>query len=426
MNLLIKQVTIADPNSSFNGKTIDVLIVNGNYQVLTDKIATKDIPAETKIIEGKGDFLSPGWFDMHVNFREPGEEQKETIKSGQLAAAQGGFTGVLMMPSTKFAIQTRSDVEYAIRKGENNVVSVFQAGALTKDRAGKEINEIYDMQLGGAVAFCDDKRSIQDSGIMLRALQYAGNLNAKIIAFVDDKSISREHLSNESSVTTLLGFKGSPTLAEEIDVQRLVALAEYTNQPLHLSGVSSRSAIEIIRNAKAKKLPITAEVYAYHLLLTDNSLNEFDTNYKVKPPLRSEEDRIALIEALLDGTVDTVVSDHSPEDSESKVVEFDYAAFGMIGLESAFGVLVAALDGKGSPSLIANLLSINPRKILGLPIVSIQENSMANFTIFNLSEEWKFERKHIKSFSQNTPFVGSSFKGKTKCVFNNGAFVICD
>jgi len=426
MNILIRQVVIADPTSVLNGKTVDVLIIDGVYKYIASKVEKESIPSTIQIIEGKGLHLSPGWMDMRSNFREPGEEQKETIKSGQAAAAQGGYTAVLLMPSTISQIQTRSDIEFVMRKGQGNAVTVYQTGALTKNRLGVDLNEIYDMQLGGAIAFCDDKRSIPDSGVMLRALQYAGNVKTRIIAFADDKGVSRDNIANESAVTTLLGFKGSPTLAEEIDVHRLVSLAEYTKQPLHISGVSSKVAVDVIRSAKAKKVAITAEVYVYHLLLSDNSLNGFDSNYKVKPPLRSEEDRLALIEAILDGTIDVVVSDHSPQDIESKAVEFDFAEFGMIGLESAFGVLIAALDGKVSADLLIKLLSINPRLILGLSKIIIEENQAANFTLFNLNKEWTFENDHIKSLSKNSPFIGTKFKGKVEAVFNNGELIMCD
>ena len=426
MKLLIRQVEIVDPTSAFNGKIVDVFIVNGSYHTIANTISLDKIPSDTQIIEEKNCCLSVGWLDMRSNFRQPGEEQKETIASGQAAAAQGGFTAVLLMPSTKPEIQTRSDVEFVMRKSESNAVTVFQAGALTKDRAGKELNELFDMQLGGAIAFCDDKHSVGDSGVMMRAMQYAGNINTRIIAFADDKGLSRESTTNESAVTTLLGFKGSPSIAEEIDVQRLISLTEYTGQHLHISGVSSKAAVEVIRNAKARGVKISAEVYVYHLLLSDDALNDFDTNYKVKPPLRSEADRIALVDALLDGTIDVVVSDHSPEDPESKVVEFDFAAFGMIGLESAFGVLQKALGKRSTPKLIATLLSSNPRKILGLPSLSIQENQKAECTLFNRNEEWEFTTKHIKSLSRNTPFIDMKFRGKVKGIYGNSKWVTAE
>lgn len=419
MNLLLRQVTVADPSSTFNKKTIDLLITDGIIKLIADKISDDKIPADTKIVEGKNYFVSPGWFDLRSYFREPGDEQKETIRSGQDAAAKGGYTGVLLMPSTNPMIQTRSAVEFVMSKSVNHVVEIIQAGCLTENREGKELTGMYDMLLGGAGAFTDDKKNISDSGVMLRALQYAGSIGARVIAYADDQGISGKNTANESANTTLLGFKGSPDLSEEIALKRDLSLVEYTNQPLHISGVSSARAVDEIRKAKKQGLKITAEVYAHHLLLDDSSLNDFDSNYKVKPPLRSVADKQALIEGILDGTIDAIASDHSPEDSESKIVEFDYAAFGMIALETSFGVIVKAIGKKLTPEIIAKVLSINPRKILGLPDVKIAIGEKANVTIFNTDEEWEYNVDNIKSRSRNTPFSNTKFKGRVIGVYNN-------
>ena len=417
MNLLIRQVTIADPNSAFNGKKVDVLVEGGKFSKIAERINSA-IPEGVIEKNGKGCFLSPGWFDMKVNFREPGYEQKETIISGQQSAAKGGFTGVLLMPSVKPSIQTRSDVEYVLNKSRNFPVEVFAAGSITVNREGKELAEMFDMQQGGAVIFTDDKRAITNSGLMMRALQYAGNIGAKIIAYADDPSITGEPLANESIITTALGFKGSPSFAEAMMLERDVRLMEHTGQPLHISGISTAEAIEVVRIAKQMGLPITAEAYVYHLLLDDSSLEEFDSNYKVKPPLRSASDKQLLCEAIADGTIDIVVSDHSPEDIESKDVEFDYAAYGMIGLESTYSVLKKAMLDKLTPEFTAQLLAINPREILGLAIPKIAEGSEANFTIFNPIEKYIFEKKDIRSKSRNTPFLDTEFEGKVKMTFN--------
>lgn len=418
MNLLIRQVTIADPNSAFNGKLVDVLVKDGKFAKIATKMSDADIPNGVEEKNGKGCYLSPGWFDMKVNFREPGYEQKETIVSGQQSAARGGFTGVLLMPSVKPAIQTRSDVEYVLNKSRNFSVDVFAAGSVTNNREGKELAEMFDMKQGGAVIFTDDKRAITNSGLMMRALQYAGNIGTKLIAYADDPAITGEPLANESTVTTSLGFKGSPSFVEAVMLERDVRLMEHTGQPLHVSGISTAEAIEVVRMAKKMGLPITAEAYAYHLLLDDSSLEGFDSNYKVKPPLRSISDRELLCEAIADGTIDVVVSDHSPEDIESKDVEFDYAAYGMIGLESTYSVVKKAMEGKMSPEFTAKLMAINPREILGLEIPSITEGTNANFTIFNPEEKYIFGKADIKSKSRNTPFIDTEFAGKVKMTFN--------
>jgi dihydroorotase len=423
MNLLIRQVTIADPSSSFHKKVVDVLIVDGVIQSIADKIGADKVPDGTKVLEGNGQMVSPGWFDLRAYFREPGDEPKETIRSGQNAAARGGFTGVLLMPSTHPMIQTRSAVEFVMSKGNEHPVEIIQAGCLTENREGKELTGMYDMLLGGAGAFTDDKRSIADSGVMLRALQYAGNIGANVITYADDPSVSGKGIANESTNTTLLGFKGSPDIAEEIALQRDLSLVEYTNQPLHVSGISSARAVAVVRDAKKKGLKITAEVYAHHLLLDDSALNDFDSNFKVKPPLRSSDDKAALIAGVLDGTIDAIASDHSPEDHESKVVEFDYSAFGMISLESTFGVIAKAFGAKLTPEVIATVLSKNPRQILGLPEIRIAVGEKANLTIFNLHEEWELSAAGMQSLSRNTPFIGTKFKGKVKGVYNRGQFV---
>jgi dihydroorotase len=325
------------------------------------------------------------------------------------------------MPSTNPSIQTRADVEYLLNKSKGHAVDVFAAGSLTVKREGKDMAEMFDMQQGGAIAFTDDKRAISDSGVMMRSIQYAGNICSKVIAFADDKGISGEGIANESATTTLLGIKGSPAFAEAIALERDIRIAEYTGQSVHFSGISTREGVEVIRMAKAMDLPITAEVYVYHLLLDDSSLNDFNSNYKVKPPLRSSADVEALKEAVLDGTVDLVVSDHCPEDPESKDVEFHYAAYGMIGCESFYGVLKAAFGDALSAEFTAVLLANNPRKVFNLPTVKIELNEPANFTLFNDQLMYEFTKEEVVSKSLNSPFLGAKFKGKVQMTFNNNS-----
>lgn len=416
MNLLIRNVTIADAASTFNGKIVDVLIWKGVFAEIGTAIKNKN---EVRELDAKGCYLSPGWFDAKVNFREPGFENKETVRSGQNAAAKGGFTGVLVMPSTQPSVQTRADVEFILNKSKGHVVDVFVAGCLTVKREGKEMAEMFDMQQGGAIAFTDDKRAISDSGVMMRSVQYAGNICSKVISFADDKGISGEGIANESATTTLLGFKGSPAFAEAVALERDIRIAEYTGQSVHFSGISTREGVEVIRMAKAIGLPITAEVYVYHLLLDDSSLNDFNSNYKVKPPLRSSSDVEALKEAVLDGTIDLVVSDHSPEDIESKDVEFHYAAYGMVGCESFYGVLKSTFGDAISAEFTAALLSNNPRKVFNLPSIKIEVDHAANFTLFNDQITYEFTKDEIVSKSVNSPFLGAQFKGKVQMTYNN-------
>ncbi len=425
MNLLIKSVKILHEGHSFHKQVCDVYVENGFYKFFASTIDLKNCADDTQVYDASNQYLSIGWMDMRVNFREPGHEQKETISTGLNAAAAGGFTAVLLMPSTQPSLQTRADIEFVKSKSQPHITTLYPAGSLTLNREGKELCEMYDMQQGGAIAFTDDKKFLKDSGVMMRALQYAVNINSRVIAYADDDYLSGKSLANESATTTLLGFKGSPALAEEIALQREISLSEYVHTALHVSGISTASAVNVLREAKKRGAKISAEVYAHHLMLTDESLNDFDSNYKVKPPLRSRSDVDALINAVADGTIDVIVSDHSPQDIESKDVEYDYAGFGMIGLETAFGVLNTALKDKMPVEKIINCIAANPRKVLGLNPARIKEGEPANFTIFNPKEEWTFTMQHIRSLSRNTPFINCSFTGRAKAVFNNGFFLPC-
>ncbi len=421
MNTLFRKVLIVDDQSEHHLQQRDVLIREGVIAEIGKEVKAD---AATTVVEGNGACLSTGWFDLRVSFREPGEEQKETIRSGQHAAAQGGFTGVLLMPSTKPALQSRADIEAVKVRASGHAVEVYPCGALTVNREGKELTEMYDMVQGGAVAFTDDKRVVSNSGVMLRALQYSGNVGGKVIAFADDPGISGGHTANESAVTTLLGFKGSPAFAEALALNRDIQLSRYADQPVHFSGISSKDAVDVLRTAKKSGAKVTAEVAVHHLLLTDDSLNEFDSNFKVNPPLRGTADREALVNALVDGTIDAVVSDHAPEDTESKEVEFDYAAFGVIGLETLYGVLKTALGKQLTPELTAKILSINPRAIAGVNRPAIKVGETANLTLFNPDERWTFSKGHIRSRSSNSPFIGKELTGKVKAVYNNGELVV--
>jgi dihydroorotase len=282
---------------------------------------------------------------------------------------------------------------------------------------------MYDMHAAGAIAFSDDKRSIEDSGLLTRALLYTKNFNGLIITFPEDKGMSANGMVNESANTTALGFKGSPALAEEIQLERDIKLTEYANTKLHVSTISSFESAKKIKDAKKKGIKITAGVTAHHLVLHDQYLNGFDSNYKVKPPLRSEKDTQQLVKAINEDSIDVIVSDHSPHDEEHKNCEFDYASFGIIGLETVFPILITYLSEKINIEKIIEKIAINPRKILDLPVPEIKTGAKANLTIFDINEKWKYTKDKIKSRSQNSPFIGKEFTGRAKAVFNNGKFV---
>jgi dihydroorotase len=415
MNILIKQARIIDSASPYNGKTMDVLIENGIITAVKSKISTDK---NTKIIEGAGLHISNGWMDMQVNFCDPGFEHKEDLHSGIKAAAAGGFTAVAVTSGTNPPTHSKAQVQYIKNNTSDAITDVYPIGTATQNREGKEISEMYDMKEAGAVAFSDDKSVISNAGTLMRALLYSKNFDGLVITHCEDKSISHEGQMNEGEVSTKLGLKGMPALAEELMITRNIFLAEYTDAPLHIANISTKRSMDLIREAKSKGLKITASVNAYNLALDDTLLEGFDSNYKLNPPLRTKADTEALKKGIADGTIDAITSDHRPQDIESKDVEFDQASNGMIGLESAFG-LINTNKGKLKLENIIDALSKKPRSILKLKELVIKEGQPANLTIFNPELEWKFEKKHIQSRSANTSLIGTEFKGKVIGIINN-------
>jgi dihydroorotase len=419
MNILIKQATIVDSDSSHNGRVVDILIEKG---VITQ--IKKSITPEKgiKTVEAEGMHVSAGWLDMQVNFCDPGYEHKETLSNGLKSAAKGGFTSVCLMSGTNPPLHNKAQIEYVANRTKDNLVDVLPIGTLSHNQEGKDLSEMYDMKLSGAVAFSDYKKSTKDAGLILRALQYSQNINSFIITHCDDKTISHDGLVNEGVTSTKLGLKGIPALAEEIMLQRNIQILEYTGGKMHIPTISTKGSVELIKKAKAKKLNITCGVAAYNLLLDDSELEGFDTNYKVNPPLRTKEDVDALKKGLADGVIDVIVSDHAPQDIESKDLEFDLADNGMIGLESCFGVLNTALSSKLSLENIVDALTKNPRSILGLDAVSIKEGAEANLTLFNPTKKYVFEKSHIVAANKNSGIVGKELKGEVLGVFNKNSF----
>lgn len=423
MNVLIQSAQIVDPTSPYHGQKKSILIENGVLTKIADKIDARNYTGYQKIEEHV--HLSPGWLDMHANFRDPGFEYKEDLGSGTKAAIAGGFTGVAIMPSTHPPVQSKSEIEYLINKTKHSIVDIYPIGAVTQQLEGKDITEMFDMHQSGAVAFSDDKKPVMNAGVLLRALLYVRNFDGLIISYADDKNISAKGVMNEGLNNTMSGLKGIPALAEEIMVIRDIFLAEYTESRLHFSTVSTAASVELIRQAKARGLKITAEVCAHQLAFDDSVLAGFDSNYKVKPPFRTQEDIAALKKGLADGTIDVICSDHSPEDVEMKVREFEHAAYGIIGLETAYAVANTSLQNLLSTEQLIDKIAIRPRQILNIPIPTIKEGNAANLTVFDPDKEWIFTTGHIQSKSQNTPFVGSAFKGKAIALINKDQFTYC-
>jgi dihydroorotase len=414
MNILIKSATVIDPSSPHHGKVVDLLVENGVISSIRAKInADKNI----KVIDLPNMHISAGWMDMQVSFCDPGFEHKEDLESGIRAAAAGGFTAVATVSGTNPPIHSKAEVQYIINKTNNAIVNVHPLGALSHNREGKDISEMYDMKQAGAVAFSDDKRPVSDAGLLMRALLYSKNFNGLIITHCDERSISLDGKMNEGEVSTTLGLKGIPALAEELMISRNISLAEYTGAPIHIANISTQGSVELIRQAKARGTRVTASVNAYNLALDDSALVGFDSNFKLDPPLRGRTDIDALKKGITDGTIDVITSDHRPQDIESKDVEFDHASHGMIGLETMFALLNTN-RGKTRLDHIIRALTSGPRQVLQLEPVTIAEGELANITLFDPDAEWTFEKKNIRSRSFNSPFIGSRFKGKALGIVN--------
>ena len=412
MNLLVKNVTIADPQSSFNKQQCDIRVIDGKIQSIGKLSPEK----EENVFDAEGFFLSPGFFDLNCAAGDPGLETKEDIQTLTATAKAGGFTGLALLPQTDPVIQSKSQVEYIINKAKNNLVDVYPVGAISQNREAKELAELFDMQQAGAVAFSDGDKALQDDGFMSRALQYAKGFDALLMVYPENKSIAGKSQINESKNSVLLGMKGLPALAEEMHIARDIFLAQYNETKIHISNISTAGSVALIRKAKKDGVQISCDVTAHHLVFTEDLLTDFDSNYKVKPPLRSKADVKALIAGLKDGTIDAITSQHRPEEIEFKNVEFEIAHYGIIALQTVLPLLLkAGLDA----SLIAEKLAINPRKLLNLNIPLIEEGAVANFTVYNPNEKWLYNAVNNYSKSDNSPLLGTELTGKVTLVYNN-------
>ena len=414
MQLLVKSATIIDPNSPHNGKVQDVLIENGTITDVKAKIPQGGIK---KVFEADDLHLSPGWFDMQANFCDPGFEYKEDLLSGIKAAAAGGFTGVAVVPSTNPPLHSKTQIEYIVNKTTGQIVDVHPIGTISYRMEGKDIAEMYDMKLSGAVAFTDDIHPVMSAGLLHRALLYTKSFGGLIISRFNDTSLATGLCVNEGKVSVQLGLKGEPSIAEEIMVTRELFLAEYAESRLHISSISTEGSVNLIRNAKKKGLPISASVNAYNLAFEDTELLNWDTNFKVSPPLRGKNDSKTLKKALSEGTIDVICSDHRPEDEENKKLEFDLATPGMLGIQTMYSLV--NMHSELSQADIVTKIAISPRKILGLKIPTITKGAEANITLFSPSAQWTPEKKDIRSQSYNSPLIDKKLKGKPLGIINH-------
>lgn len=419
MKLLIKQARIVDPSSPFNGQSADILIDNG----IISKIGIALPDKADKEIAIEGLHASPGWVDVFANFADPGYEFKETLETGAAAAAAGGYTDVMVIPNTNPSIHNKAGVEYITHKSKSLPVNIHPIGAITKNTEGKELAEMYDMKSSGATAFSDGINCVQSAGLLVKALQYVKAFDGILIQLPDDKSINPHGLMNEGIVSTQLGLPGKPAMAEELIVARDIKLARYAGSRLHFTGVSTKKSLEYIKRGKESGTAVSCSVTPYHLFFCDEDLTDYNTNLKVNPPLRSKEDRAALQQAILNGTVDSLATHHLPHEYDSKVIEFEYAKFGMIGLETAYGVLATAVPGITAERCV-ELLAVNPRKLFGLNQASIKEGNPATLTLFSPAVKWTVSPENIKSKSSNSPFIGRELTGKVAGIINGDKIVI--
>ena len=416
MNILIKSATIIDPKSEFHSTTQDLLIENGTITNIGNNLKN---PKDYKEISLENLHISQGWFDSSVCFGEPGFEERDTIINGLKTAAASGFTAVAMNANTQPIIDTNSDIAFVTSKSKNSAVTLLPLGALTKESKGEDLAELYDMKSAGAVAFYDYKKPIGNPNLMKIALQYAMNFDGLVCSFPQESKISGAGVMNENITSTSLGLKGNPALAEELQIARDLFLLEYTAGKLHIPTISTAGSVALIREAKKKGLDVTCSVAIHNLYFSDSVLTDFNTHFKVLPPLRTQNDIEALIDGLKDGTIDMVTSDHNPIDIEHKKVEFDYAIYGTIGLESAFGALQSLFTLKKTIELLTK-----GKSRFGLKTSSISVGNTLDITLFNPEIKYTFTNKDIISKSKNAIFENETLKGKVYGIISNNHIAI--
>ncbi len=428
MQVKINKARVIDTRSAFHDQLVDLSIDNG---IITDIKAIKKPAvrsAPSIVVDGteawKGSagteiMISNGWVDVFADYREPGLEHKETIEHGMNAAAAGGFAHVLVSPNTQPAISSKSVIQFILQKAAGHAVTLHPIGAATQNTDGKELAEMMDMHANGAIAFSDGWKPIQNANLMLKALEYVKALDGTIMQLPIDAALASGGLMHEGINSTALGMPGIPLLAETLAIYRDLELVSYTGSKLHITGVSSAESVAMIRKAKADGIAVTCSVTPYHLALTDDMLTSYDSAYKVAPPLRTEADRLALVAALADGTIDCIASHHRPHEWDAKTKEFEYAADGMAVQESAFNIIWDTLKEYISIERLVDALAVQPRNIFGIEHSPIEKGGPVSMTLFSTTDHYTTTTDGKRSEAMNNPFLDKELSGKILGIFNN-------
>lgn len=426
MNVWLKSVTLLEPSSPFHQQRVHLLIQDGVITRLEAADETDPDMQADRIIEGDEVRVSMGWLDMQAHFDDPGLEHKEDLFSGSQAAAAGGFTEVVLLPNTEPVLDTKNDLHYLLGRSLD-LVKVHPLAAVTRGAEGQELTEMIDLHQAGAVAFSDGLNALTHRQVLLKAMQYTQKFGGLLINRPEDTQLTQFGTMHEGVQSTLLGMKGMPSLSETLAVEQHIRLLQYASEfaydhppRLHLSNISAAESVALIRQAKQQELAITCDVAAHQLIMTDQLLADFDTNYKVNPPLRTEADRLALLKGLSDGTIDVIVSSHQPQDIESKRCEFDLAEFGMVGLPTFLPTLTQVVSEALPWWSLLDRCTHLPRELLKIPLPKIAEGETANLTVFNPTANWNFNESTSPSKSNNHPWWGNTLTGKVLAVFNAG------
>ena len=418
MNMLLRHALILDPRSPFHGAVKDIRVTDG----IVTEVAEGLLPLNEDVFEADGLMASPGWVDPFAGYGEPGFEQKETIASGLRAAAAGGFTDVFLTPDTKPFVSDRSVIALIKEKAAGNIVSLHPLGAASKNGEGKDLAEMLDMHHAGARAFTDGRLPVPSSGLALKVLEYVKAFDGIVMEVPSDAAVAKGGLMHEGIVSMALGMPGIPDIAETLLLHRDIELLRYTGSKLHVTGLSCRRSVDMVRAAKLEGLNITCSVTPYHLAYTDESLRSYDSVYKVTPPLRTEDDRQALIDGLADGTIDCIASHHHPQDHDAKAREFEYAGEGMAMQEAAFPLMLKGTEGRLSNDRLVDALSVRARAIFGLDAALCTIGAKACITLFSTTQSTEFPKRGGLSMGCNSPVAGQTLPGRVVGIINNGQF----